>query len=129
MQLTDSSILTIQGIAEGTVFKKLSKNYNLAENQRWVFADYAVTTIPLNTQFDVLLEGDAKSLVPGIYVIKVLECLNQFGTNFSEIPAGWKTICKLDFYPEVPNQIDMLPSMGGWEYNPNRITLASLAAM
>ena len=129
MQDTDSLILTIQGIAEANVFKKLSKNYNLAENQRWVFTDYAVTMIPLGTQFNVLLEGDAKSLVPGIYVIKVLECLNQFGTNFSEIPAGWKTICKLDFYPEVPNKIDMLPSMGGWEFNPNPITLANLAAM
>lgn len=33
MQHTDSLILTIQGIAEATVFKKLSKKYNLAENQ------------------------------------------------------------------------------------------------
>lgn len=85
--------------------------------------------IPLNTQFNVLLEGDAKTPVSGIYVITLLECLNQFGTNFSEIPAGWKTICKLDFYPELPNKIDMLPAMGGWEFNPNRITLTSLAAM
>jgi hypothetical protein len=58
--------------------------------------------------------------------VKVLECLNQFGTNFSEIPAGWKTICKLDFYPEVPNKIDLLPSMSGWGFN--RISFACLTA-
>jgi hypothetical protein len=125
MQLIESAILTIQGIADKNVFEKLSKEYHLQENQRWVFVDYATTTIPLNTQFDVLLEGDAKSLIPGVFIIKIIECINQFGSNFQEIPEGWKTICKLDFYPEVPHKIDTLPTLQSWDYISNRITLAN----
>lgn len=125
MQFTDTAIMTIEGKAEADVFIKLSKEYNLTENQRWVFVDYSIATIPINTVFDTLLEGDSKSLVPGIFVIKVLECLDQFGNTLSEIPEGWKTICKLEFYPEVPSKIENLPSMTGWQFNPNRITLAN----
>ena len=125
MQFTDTAIFTIEGKAEAEVFKKLSKEYNLTENQRWVFVDYSIATIPINTVFDTLLEGDSKSLIPGIFVIKVLECLDQFGNSLLEIPEGWKTICKLEFYPEVPYKIDSLPSMSGWQFNRNRITLAN----
>jgi len=125
MQLSDSAILTIEGKVEAKVLKKLSRNYSLPENQLWVFVDYATTSISLNTQFDTLLEGDDKSLVPGIVVIKIIECLDQFGNSLSEIPEGWKTICKLEFYPVIPPKVDMLPSLSTWQFNPSRITLAN----
>ncbi|HXB08013.1 MAG TPA: hypothetical protein VNW04_12875 [Puia sp.] len=125
MPLDDTMTLTIQGRAEAAILEKLSKEYELNESQRWLFVDYSPQKISLESQFDVLLEGDSKSLVPGIFVVKVLECLDQFGNNLSDIPEGFKTICKLEFFPEVPHKIDTLPSLHTWKHNPNKITLTN----
>jgi len=121
----DTMTLTIQGKAEASILEKLSKEYELSESQRWLFVDYSPNNVSLESQFDVLLEGDSKSLVPGIFVVKVLECLDQFGNNLSEIPEGFKTICKLEFFPEVPHKIDSLPSLDTWRHNPHKITITN----
>lgn len=120
-------VLTVQGKVKQKVIKKLTPEYSLHENQGWFFVDYAVEEIPLHSKFDVLLEGDNKKLVfgPGPFSIKLSACLDQFGNRLHSIPEGFKTICKLEFHPQIPSAIKKLSLLDEWDYNPKAISLAS----
>jgi len=119
--------LTILGKAGKKVLQKLSKRYFMSRKKRWLFVDFAEMNVPLNSQFDVLLKGDNKALIPSFYRVTVLECLDQFGNQLTAIPEGYKTICRLEFHPRVPTAIDELPSLDTWKSNPSHITLANHA--
>jgi hypothetical protein len=119
--------LTILGKAGKSVLKKLSKRYFVSRRRRWLFLDYAEMDIPLNSSFDVLLRGDNKALIPAFYHVKVVRCLDQFGNELDFIPEGYKTICRLEFRPKVPQVIEQLPSLETWKSNPAHITVANHA--
>lgn len=120
-------VLTIQGKVKQKVIKQLIPGYSSHEYQGWFFADYAVEEIPLHSKFDVLLEGESKRLIfgPGPSSIKLLSSLDQFGNKLSSAPEGFKTICKLEFHPQIPSAIKKLPLLDEWDYNPKAISLAS----
>jgi len=119
-------VLTIQGKVKQKVIKQLTLDYSLHENQGWYFVDYAVEEIPLHSKFDVLLEGESKKLIfgPGLFSIKLLASLDQFGNKLSSVPEGFKTICKLEFHPQAPVAIKKLSFLEGWDYNPKAISLS-----
>ncbi len=119
--------LTIQGKVKQKVIKKLTEDYSLPKNQRWFFIDYAVAEIPIYSKFDVLLEGENKKLIlgPGPFSVKLLACLDQFGNRLPSIPEGFKTICKLEFHPEIPVAVKKISFLDEWDYNPNAISLAN----
>jgi len=126
--LRESAILlTIQGKVKQKVIKLLTSDYSLYENHGWFFIDYAIAEIPLHSKFDVLLEGDSKKLIfgPGPFSIKLSGCLDQFGNRLQAIPEGFKTICKLEFHPQIPSAVKKLPLLDEWDYNPKAISLAS----
>jgi hypothetical protein len=118
--------LTILGRAGKKVLQKLSKRYFLSRKKRWLFVDFAEMNVPLHSQFDVLLKGENKALIPSFNRVTVLECLDQFGNRLTAIPEGYKTICRLEFHPKVPAAIDELPSLDTWKSNPSQIILANL---
>jgi len=119
--------LTILGRAGKKVMQKLSKRYFISRKKRWLFLDFAEMNVPLHSQFDVLLKGDNKALIPSFYRVTVLECIDQFGNQLTAIPEGYKTICRLEFHPRVPAAINELPSFDTWKSNPSHITLANLS--
>lgn len=119
--------LTILGRAGKKVLQKLSKRYFMSQRKRWLFLDFAEMNVPLHSQFDILLKGNNKALIPSFYRVTVLECLDQFGNQLTAIPEGYKTICRFEFHPRVPAVIDELPSLDTWKSNPSHITLANLA--
>jgi hypothetical protein len=121
--------LTILGRAGKKVLQKLSKRYFMSQRKLWLFVDFAEMNVPLHSQFDILLKGDNKTLIPSFYRVTVLECLDQFGNQLTAIPEGYKTICRLEFHPRVPAVIDELPSLDTWKSNPSHITLANLAEL
>jgi len=119
--------LTILGRAGKKVLQKLSKRHFISRKKRWLFVDFAEMNVPLHSQFDVLLKGDNKALIPSFYKVTLLECIDQFGNQLTAIPEGYKTICRLEFHPKVPATIDELPSLDTWKANPSHITLANHA--
>ena len=118
--------LLITGVADKRVFKLIGREFELAENQKWLFVDYAADNFSLNTQLTVLLTDEAGTLSNESFNITILECTNQFGHHLPEIPRGWKTICKISFTPAIPQKIDHLDITEGWIYNPDRVTLSIL---
>jgi hypothetical protein len=122
----EAVILTIQGRVKQAAIKQLTPKPVLNERQGWFFIDYAMKEIPLNTKFDVLLEGESKKLIsgPGSFSIKLLTCLDQFGNKLTAVPEGYKTICKLEFAPHIPASVKKLPLLEAWDYNPMAISVA-----
>jgi len=119
-------ILTIQGKASQKVIKNLIPGFVHNKLSGWFFVDFSTQEVPLNTKFDVLLAGEAKKLIygPGTMSIKLVSCLDQFGNKLSAIPMGCNTICKLDFSTPIPSIIRSLPTLTGWNYNPNALSIA-----
>ncbi|MBC7553887.1 MAG: hypothetical protein H7257_07900 [Taibaiella sp.] len=120
-------VLTIEGKASSKVIKKFIPGYVSSKNSGWYFVDFATHEVPLNTRFDVLLEGESKKLIsgPGSMSIKLVGCLDQFGNKLSTIPRGYNTICKLNFSSQTPSIINrLLPTLAGWDYNPNALSIA-----
>jgi len=81
--------------------------------------------ITVNTKFDILLEGESKMLIagPGSVTVTLMAVLDQRGNKLAVVPEGYDTICKLEFSPEIPDSIKKLPSLSGWSYNPNAISI------
>lgn len=124
MKKDKSEILTLLGKVEKRLIKKLL-NHTVSEKENilWVFVDYSISEVELNTHFDVLLETETTSIIPGKFSVKLLKVLDQFGNNLDSIPKGFQTICRLQFTPELPRQIRNLPSLAGWVYNPSSISI------
>jgi len=123
--LSKSLILTLQGRVNRDVFKKLhisatSPNFN----RDWFFVDYSVHDVPLGTSFDFLFEGENKKLLRNKSSIRISQILDQFGHKLTTIPEGYKTICKLEFDPDIPPVLKKLPLLSHWKYNLNAINLA-----
>jgi len=122
-----ASVLTIQGKVKKSALKQVATDPSLRPNQQWYFVDYAVAPVPLNSKFDVLLEGQNKQLITpsSPYSIKLLACLDQFGNKLNGIPKGFKTICKLEARPKFPTQLKNIQSLYEWDYNPEAISIVN----
>jgi hypothetical protein len=118
--------LTIEGKVSKKVIAQLTTDAELKKNQGWFFIDFAITEIPLHTKFDILLEGENKVPIagPGSVAVTLVAVLDQRGNKLPAVPEGYDTICKLEFSPEIPASIKNLPSLSGWNYNPNAISIA-----
>lgn len=116
-------VLTIEGKVKQKDIKKLTSDFQLDENQGWFFVDYAVKEVPLNSKFDVLLEGESKRLIfgPNRSFIKLVTILDQFGNRLPAISEGHKSICKLEFHPTIPAALKKIAFLDGWDYNPEAI--------
>jgi hypothetical protein len=122
-----ASVLTIQGKIKKSALKRVTNDASLRPNQQWFFVDYAVVPVPLNSKFDVLLEGQNKQLISpsSPYSIRLLTCLDQFGNKLDGIPKGFKTICKLEAHPKFPTQLKNIRSLDEWDYNPEAISIVN----
>lgn len=122
-----ASVLTIQGKIKKSALKRVTNEASLRPNQQWFFVDYAVVPVPLNSKFDVLLEGQNKQLISpsSPYFIRLLACLDQFGNKLDGIPKGFKTICKLEAHPKFPTQLKNIRSLDEWDYNPEAISIVN----
>jgi len=118
--------LSLQGKVSLSVLEKLNINKILQKGQIWVFADFAVSTIKLPFTFDTLFAGKDKSLVKNnkLKTIKLVKAIDQYGNILKEIPKGYKSICKLQFSPEITKEITELSLLSEFGYNPNAVTLA-----
>src|SRR5436309_753917 len=98
--------LTLLGRVDKRVIKKLiNPTYTDKEDIVWFFVDYSVSEVEINSQYDILLEKETNSLIPGKFKIKLLATFDQFGNQLDSIPKGFQTICRLQFIPELPKQI------------------------
>jgi hypothetical protein len=120
-------VLTIQGKVKKSILKKVTNDTSLRPNQQWYFVDYANALVPLNSKFDVLLEGQNKQLITpsSPYSIRLLACQDQFGNKLDGIPKGFKTICKLEARPKFPPQLKNIQSLDEWDYNPEAISIVN----
>lgn len=91
--------------------------------ERWFFVDHAYTDIQINHSFICSLWQDKIALMTDTLTIKILYCFEQFGNLLPNIPRGWKTICKIEFSPEIPVWINKLKYLDEWQYNPSSVTL------
>ena len=120
-----SPILTILGRVKPKDILTILPVHKLHENQGWFYVDYAIEKVGLNTKFDVFLKGETKQLVSaGACSIKLLACFDQFAHQFEGVPEGYKTICKFEFQPSMPDFIKKLPVVSGWKYYPEAISIA-----
>ena len=126
-----ASILKIFGRVEPDLVASITKRDIASKSNCWFFVDYASNEILLNTKFDVVLEGEAKKLItgpgfgPNQFLIELVECIDQFGNNLNAIPKGYKTICRFDFKPAMPEAFSKLPVMKGWNYNPGSLSIGN----
>lgn len=119
-------MLTILGKVDRRLLKKLLRTpLKEKENSLWLFVDYAASETPIGSHFDVLLEGEEKSLVPEKTFIKLINILDQFGNSLECLPKGFQTLCELHFSPNIPKEIRNLPSLTDWDYNQDSISIAN----
>ena len=116
-------MLTIQGKLSNKAIMAI-KNPHANSNEVWLFVDYASIEIPVGNQFDAMLKGEYKELVPFESKIKLLQVIDQFGHSLNAIPQGWKTICKFGFSNGVPVAVKSLKELNSWSYNPSSISFA-----
>jgi len=120
-------VLTIEGKASRKTMNQLIPGLAPSRNTGWFFVDFAVEPVPINTKFDVVLEGASKQLLagPGAISIELKDCIDQFGNKLLSIPKGYNTICELYFSPRLRRLINSkLPTLAGWDYNPDAISIA-----
>jgi hypothetical protein len=115
--------LTLLGKVDRKSLKKIDRSVPARTENTWFFADYTNMPFKVNECFDTLLKGPEKTLVPGKVNIKIKEILDQFGNNHKVIPQGFKTILLLEFSPSVPPLFHNMPTLIGWEFNENSISL------
>jgi len=94
-------------------------------NARWFFVDFSNDSIPKNRKFDVLLKGENRKLVPWTTKVKLTHILDQFGHSLQHIPLGYKTVCKFEFSPSIPESVKGLKALDGWDYNSDSLSFAS----
>ena len=118
------AILTLMGKVSRKVVNSLSKSKTNDKDNTWFFVDYSNDEIRIGEAFDTLLEGDQKTLIPGIVKVKLKKVYDQLGHDLDYIPDGFQTICKFDFGDNIPTPINRLPTFNTWEYNSNSISIA-----
>ena len=118
----NTQILTILGKVDEGVLYKLQRDSNYSINEGWFFIDYSLSAISLDTQFEYTTGTET-------YFITITECIDPFGRNLFEIPEGDKTICKLDFQPKMPLEIERLPVVETWKANPKGIKLTGITSV
>jgi len=114
-------------IIQGKVNPGIVKFRTTTRNQEWLFIDYAECSIPLDKAIQITaIQGDGGMLLStstGAYAFKILDCRDQFDNILKEIPQGWKTICKIEFQPEMPIWIQRLKLREGWGYHTEQIKI------
>lgn len=123
MQIQEPPALTIWGSAAPKVFELLKIENQVNKNERWLFLDYALATISLNTEFVTTWEKKTQSSLQCEFRIKILECVDGYGTILPEVPQGWKSFRKIEFQPYIPEEINNLPELMGWGYSNERVKL------
>ncbi|RYZ58724.1 MAG: hypothetical protein EOO14_09340 [Chitinophagaceae bacterium] len=125
MKKSESLSVVFLGKVSLPVLREVAgKNYVTKENSIWLFADYSSFQIPLKTEFDVILEGKSKTLVPESSILKINKVLDQFGNELDCIPLGFQTICEVTCLTGIPRALKSLPTHKEWNYNPKSLTLA-----
>jgi|GEM_PF-2112088 len=116
-------MLTVLGKVNKRIISKLVKPSEVKDNS-WYFIDYANEEIKLGEKFDTMLEGNQKTLIPGMVNIKLKKVFDQLGNNLDFIPKGFQAIANFDFNDKVPSPMKSLPSYESWDYNKNPIFIA-----
>jgi hypothetical protein len=92
------------------------------ENSIWCFVDYASNTHKLNAVFDIYASNSEKDWHIGDKM-KLIRITDELGRSFTEIPQGYKTICKFNFAGNIPTAIKKLPTLYAWGTSPNGINI------
>lgn len=56
---------------------------------------------------------------------RLLGVTQEFGARWTEIPAGWRTVCVLRFPRGVPELIEGLPIIDSWTQGERAVGLCS----
>jgi hypothetical protein len=91
------------------VVKAFSKSDSCSKS---LFANYSEIDIAKGTHFQKVF--DLHTTTVEDVKCELDEVTQQFGKPFDYIPAGWKTICKINFFNEVPSLIESLPTIEDW---------------
>jgi hypothetical protein len=84
----------------------------LTEKQIVVFCTHSAFDIPVGYSFTHIKDHTGKEGYRGEIVLK--NVTQQFYFPLSEIPHGWKTICKFEFGEAIPKIVKELPKLDGW---------------
>lgn len=122
MLSVNTQLLRILGKVENEILDKLNKSLIVSDQEKWFFIDYSSSAIALDTQFEYSSGAET-------YFIRILECIDPYGRNLPEISEGDKTICKLSFQPAIPLEIENLPDLEIWTYNPSSIELSAITSV
>lgn len=86
-------LITIEGIASEKLCSILGLN-QLLENELFLVTSFAEETIPTGHVFKDLKSTDSAFIIEDINA-KLIFVTQQYGKEFTEVPAGWKVIIKL----------------------------------
>lgn len=123
MQSINIPILNITGKASNKVFEILNIESNLPSNQVWLFFDYAITAVSINREYLLSFSDKTPLLNTEKFHIRIMKCLDSSGNSYPEIPEGHKSLCKVEFSPFIPKEIDNLLVLDGWAYNPDSVRI------
>lgn len=126
MNHSENTRITLQGKVSALVLKKFGIESSSNKSCQWFFVDFASQTIKIPFTFDTLLTGESQSLIKtnSCNSIKILKAIDQYAHPMKEIPNGYKSICLIQFLPQVPKEIRQLPILTQFIFNPESITLA-----
>lgn len=94
------------------LFKDSLELNKFAENQVIVFCSHSAFDIPVGHSFTHIKDALGKEVFQGEFLLK--NVTQQFHFPLTEIPHGWKTICKFEFGGIVPEVVKQLPKLDGW---------------
>jgi hypothetical protein len=127
MILADDKRLRVLGKVDLSLLSKfLNEEVREENNAIWSFVDFSSYDVPLGFEFEFFRDEKSNSLIDN-FKIRLERVYDSFGHNLENgIPRGFKTICKLVFYPEIPLKFKKLPVLKGWHPTKEAILLIGL---
>jgi hypothetical protein len=87
----------------------------LPENTVILFVGYSYADIPIGKIYRIVFPYSAPH--SGIHCrSRVIGVTQQWGGKLDAIPAGWKTVCAIEFSGGVPPLIEGLPTIDAWSF-------------
>jgi hypothetical protein len=95
---------------------------------RCVFVSYAYADLPLGKTFEAVFPVDRPDAAVDA-AARIIGVTQQYGTAWTSVPHGWKTVCVLDFPRGVPAIVDALPTVDVREGGERAVGVSSRATL
>jgi hypothetical protein len=122
----EKRFLWLDGFVSPKALAQVSAGLPLSkpENCDTFFVGFSYADLPRGEQFQILFpksDPEKAERCPS----KVIAITQQFSKPFSEIPAGWKTVCQIHFPNGLPDLVKRLPTLDSWYQNREVVCLCN----